>query len=1071
MADVNLYLEELLRVTSPESEAPDTVIHQDEEFGYLYSDSIAHLGVAHDEDPPGRGSGRYPFGEGNRPNQHQWDIRTRYQKLKATNPDASEAQLAAMMGCYQTDEKGNYILNEDGTKKGSTRLLRAQMQIANNTVKEDKFKEASWYKSHINPSTGKEYTNSEIGRIMGMNESSVRSLLETGSKGNQNRTTNVANRLKEAVAEKGYIDVGAGVELNLGISQDGLNTSIEMLKQEGYSIKVLHVDQVSASNGQQTTFRVLCPPGKNGNELYSDLTLIKTVDDPNGISEAATKVGLGPAPKVALSRIEIKYDEDGGTARDGMIQIRAVRDENGNLVPACKDLSLGNAKYAQVRIAVEGGRYIKGMAVYSEDITSDILVNSNKSKSKGVDGALKEMKEGTTNPFGAAVIQTEYKDDQGNPVRSAINIVGSGESDAHREGAWGDWSKNLPAQFLAKQNYPLVKQQLTNQVKIMEDSLNDIKKINNPVVKRKMLIDFGDQADAAAVDLKAAPIGGQKTHVLLPVTSLKDNEIYAPNFPNGTTVALVRFPHAGPFEIPVCKVNNNNKEAKSFMKNATDAVGINQSVAQKLSGADFDGDTAIVIPMTRKNSQGEFETVTAIKATASLEKLKGFDPTAEYGLDNPRFSSMYTVDSQGKKHPTYKYFKTEADKGREMGVVSNLITDMYAKGCESTEELADAVRYSMVVIDAKKHELNYKQAEKDYHIKELKQKYQRNIDPNTGKETHGVSSLLSRSKSPRNVDSRALWSGDREGDIDPVTGEKIYREPSRKAYKQTGSWQKVEAPKGYTYIDSQGKERKSKWLRDSNGKEVLATQGGKIVQGKDGTYTYDPGKTREDRKNVWVSTGYTRRQQEVPYMEKVKDATELLSDHPNKIEQEYAKYANHMKALGNQARLEALSVGHITVNSEAKKKYSKEVKELNEALVEAKKNAPKERQAQLIATSRINAELDEHPEYESDDKRKLKGRALNDARNEVGARKSRVKFTKDQWEAINAGAVSESTLTALLKNADKDSYMSLALPKTERISASKKSTVRALYNSGWTQEQIADFLDLSTSSISSIVNS
>lgn len=1043
------YLDELLKVTS--------------------EDSIAHYGKAHDENPPGRGSGRYPYGAGNRTNQHQWDIYTRYQKLKALNPGISEAKLASLMGYYQTDEKGNIITDENGDPKGSTSALRAAKQRATNTVKSDQFKEASWYKERTDPDTGKPYSNTKIAKLMELpNESSVRSILATGENGKQNKTTEVAEKLKKASEEKGYIDIGKGTELNLGISTDGLKTSVAMLEDEGYTVKTFSVKQVSATNGQETIFKVLCPPGKDGSELKSNLTLVKTVDDPDGISSVAVRKGVAESPKVDLSRIQIKYAEDGGTDRDGMIQIRAVKDANGNLVAASPDLSLGNAKYAQVRIAVQGDRYIKGMAVYDENLPkgTDILVNSNKSRSKGVDGALKAMKVGESNPFGASVVQTEYTDPKtGKKKVSAINIVGSGEGDMHKEGAWGNWSKNLPAQFLAKQSLPLVKQQLKLQSQKTEDDLNDIRKINNPVVKRKMLIDFADQTDAAAVDLKAAPIGGQKTHVLLPVKSLKDNEIYAPNFDNGTTVALVRFPHAGPFEIPVLKVNNNNKEAKSFMKNAKDAVGINQTVAQKLSGADFDGDTAIVIPMTRKNSEGGFDKVTNIKSAGSLPGLAGFDPTAEYGVDNPRFSKM--VNSKGE--PTYKYFKTEKDKGREMGVVSNLITDMYAKGCDDPAELADAVRYSMVVIDAKKHKLNYKAAEQDYHIKDLKKKYQDNgIDPKTGKEKYGVSSLLSRSKSPVKVDSRAIWSGYRSGEIDPETGAKIYSAPKRNANKQEGYWERVTAPKGYTWTDSNGKVHKgATYMKDpATGKDLIATTDGKVVKNKDGSYSYDRG----SGKDKWVQTGWTRRQQDSTRMAEATDARTLLSAHPSEIEQAYATYANHMKALANQARKESLSVPSQKYDPSAKKQYAKEVKELDEALIKAKKNAPRERQAQLLATSRINAILDEHPEYEADDRRKVRGQELNIARSQTGAKKDRITFTEKQWEAINAGAVSESKLQQLLSNADKDSYMSLALPKKDRISDSKKTTAKSLASAGWTQEQIAEFLDISTSSVSNILS-
>lgn len=255
-------------------------------------------------------------------------------------------------------------------------------------------------------------------------------------------------------------------------------------------------------------------------------------------------------------------------------------------------------------------------------------------------------------------------------------------------------------------------------------------------------------------------------------------------------------------------------------------------------------------------------------------------------------------------------------------------------------------------------------------------------------------------------------------------------------------------------------------MKDANGKDLIASTTGKIVQNVDGSYSYDRGQGRDK----WVQTGTARRQQDSSRMAEAKDARELLSNNPSEIEQAYAVYANHMKALANEARKESLSVQPIKYSPEAKRTYSKEVKELDEALVKAKKNAPRERQAQLLATSIINAELDKHPEYESDDRRKLRGQALNDARAKTGAKKNRIEFTERQWQAINSGAISDSKLKQLLDNADKDSYMQLALPKKNAISDSKRNTAQSLYNAGWTQEQIADFLGISQSSVSGIVS-
>ena len=41
---------------------------------------IFHSGVAHDENPPGRGSGRYPYGSGKNPGQHRRDFVSEYEK-------------------------------------------------------------------------------------------------------------------------------------------------------------------------------------------------------------------------------------------------------------------------------------------------------------------------------------------------------------------------------------------------------------------------------------------------------------------------------------------------------------------------------------------------------------------------------------------------------------------------------------------------------------------------------------------------------------------------------------------------------------------------------------------------------------------------------------------------------------------------------------------------------------------------------------------------------------------------------------------------------------------------------
>lgn len=1045
---------------------------------------LAHIGVAHDNNPPGPGSGRYPWGSGQRKHQHDWDIKSRIDKYEQSGMTPKE--IATAMGY------------------SSTTQLKAVKQMASNAVKMDEFDEINYYMNSTNPATGKTYTPTEIGKILGINESSVRTKYKTGLTGNANKVTETANALKEAVKEKGMVDVGRGAELSFGdagISPDRLNTALEMLKQEGYVVANIKQKQV-ANPQQETTIRVLAAPGTTQKDIYDNRMNIRTLEDHGGTDNAAILYGHMDPKFIPLKDVAINYAETGGKERDGLIEIKAEKGPDGKLHAVNPDLDLGAARYAQVRIAVDGGKecitddnpnglkYIKGMAVLSTEVPDgeDILVNSNKSIKDGPKKALKDLKMTDTNPFGSTVVQIQRTDKDGKPlyskdgkpVYSAINFVGTGMDDAHKEGSWGHWSKNLPSQFLAKQSLGLVTQQLRLKAKQSEDELADIEKLNNPVVKRKILQDFSDQCDSDAVALKAAPIGGQGIKVLLPIKSLGDDECYCPSLENGTTVALVRFPHAGPFEIPICKVNNTNAEGKIFAGDGRDMVGINSHVAGKLSGADFDGDTAIVIPMTRKNAQGEFERTVSIKSAPSLPGLDNFDPTEQYSTANPKFKDM--VDKKGK--PTY-HIMTEQEKGIEMGVISNLITDMYAKGCENENELSRAVRYSMVVIDAKKHKLNYQQAYEDYKIQDLKEEYQGHLN-SKGKISYGASSILSRSKSETNVKARQQGY-----DIDPETGGKIFRvytnnisekglhidpetggkifgvyKPSQ-TQKANRERVKVAAPEGYKQLGSDGKYHPYKYLKDKNGEDIYATTTGKLIQNSDGTYRYDRG----NGEDIWATTGFKERTQKSTKMYETDDARTLLSDNPNEIEKAYADYANHMKALGNKARKESLEVPKLETSKEAKEKYATEVASLKEKIQDARRNAPRERQAQLLATSIVNAAYEDHPDWDKDDRKKARGQAIKAARAATGAQQHMVTFTEKEWEAINNGAVSEHFLSQLLEKADKDNYMQLAMPKQNRISDAKRDRIEALYNAGWSYAEIAKAVGgVSTSSVANIVN-
>ena len=676
---------------------------------------IAHYGTP-------RHSGRYPWGSGEHPYQRNANFLKENKRLK--DEGLSEKERAEYFGFT------------------STATLRNRVSVAKSDNRAADIQRAQAL-------SDKGYTNTKIGEIMGINESSVRELLKPTSEYRANLTRKKAEELKALVDEKGPIDVGAGAELSLGISKTKVDTALSLLKEEGYNVWPVKVEQLGTGN--MTTIKTLVPPGMSYNDLYNDRFNISSIEDyiidENGEHHPSRSNEI---KSINSDRVKVLYGDEGGKDKDGVIELRRGVD----------DISLGNAKYAQVRIAVDGTHYLKGMAMYSDDIPEgyDIIFNTNKKSGTPKMDVFKEMKSDPDNRFGATIkdedelrlVQKYYIDKDGNRQLSALNVV-------NEEGNWDTWSKTLSSQFLSKQELPLAKKQLNLAYSEKFDEFNEIKSLTNPSVKKKLMESFADDCDASAEHLKAAALPRQSNKVILPITSLKENEIYAPGYRNGEQVVLVRHPHAGPFEIPELTVNNKNKQANSVMHNATDAVGINSKVAERLSGADFDGDTVLVIPT--KNVK--------IKTAAPLEGLKGFDPKEKYALP----------DSAPK-------MKNET-KQLEMGKVSNLITDMTLNNARP-DEIARAVRHSMVVIDAEKHHLDYKQSAKDNNIDGLKKKYQVKIDDDGNVKYGGASTLISRAKSEKRVDERI------EGyKPDPETGEKTYRYTGR------------------TYIDKNGKTVKA----------------------------------------------------------------------------------------------------------------------------------------------------------------------------------------------------------------------------------------------------------------------
>lgn len=900
----------------------------------IQEDILMHYGVK-------RRSGRYPWGSGENPFQHGGDFLSRVEELQAQGKSEKE------------------IANE---LKMSTTDLRMQVRVAKHERRMILADRAKSLREE-----GK--TLDEITKIMGYNnDSSIRALLNENTASNKNKARQTAERLKLELETKGALDVGTGAERELGVSSGVLQEALFILETEGYNRFGVGVPQVNNPKNRTIT-PIISNPDIDQRQVYQDLSLVKSVGDYHTTDGGESWDKREYPASISSDRVKVCYGDEGGLAKDGVIEIRR----------GVKDLNLGDSHYAQVRIMVDGTHYLKGMAMYSDDLPpgTDIVFNTNKRSGTPKMDVFKKIQDDPDNPFGAFIKangQSYYPDPNGKYVdpitgeRKSLSAINK----LKEEGDWDKMSKNLSSQFLSKQPIKLIQTQLDLTYADAEDEFSEICSLTNPTVKKKLLMDFADECDSAVVHLKAASLPRQSTQVILPLTAMKETEIYAPNYRDGEKVALVRYPHGGTFEIPVLTVNNKNKSAISILGPHTrDAVGINAKVAERLSGADFDGDQVVVIPTGGRVN---------IKSTPALAGLKDFDAKVDYSTEGKTGIRLLSKEA------------TQI----EMGKISNLITDMTLKGAPESD-IVKAVKHSMVVIDAAKHKLDYKRSKQENDIATLCKKWQGYTDEN-GKEHGGASTLLSRRKQDVEVPERQG-----SGRIDRQTGEIVYKESGR------------------TYLDAKGRE-------------VKATTKIKLLNATDDVRKLSSGTVVEDA---------------------------------------YADYANRMKALANKARLEYVDTPTLARSASAAKTYQPEVDRLTSALRAAQLNAPREREAQRIANARAKAKIEDNNVTDNDEISKIRRAAISDARIETGAngKQTRIVISDGEWEAIQAGAISDTTLKEILRYADPDIVRERATPRTRNeVSDARKNRIRAMANSGHTNAEIADALNLSPSAVSRVLN-
>lgn len=893
-----------------------------------------------------RHSGRYPWGSGKTPYQHSGDFLSRVNELKKNGLSEKNILEAINNGMPDEYKMGLTEFRIALQKAGHDRKALEYDQIR--ALKDDGL---GW---------------KAIGDKLGMSESSVRSKYNNGIGEKASQAEKIAETLKKEVDKKGMIDISEGANQVLGVSESKLDEAAYILEAE-YGYKRYGVGIRQPTNvRQQTNITVLAKPEYDQKYAYQHQEQIDSLGDYHSDDGGDTFTKLQRPASLDSSRVAIRYGDEGGLDKDGVMEIRRG-------VP---DLDLGKSHYAQVRILVDGDHYLKGMAVYSDDLPDgvDIMFNTNKPSGTPKMKVLKEAKADPDNPFGAAIKangQSTYIGADGKEHLSPINKL-------KEEGDWDTMSRNVSSQFLSKQPKKLIENQLKLTVADYQAQYDEIMQYDNPTVKKKLLNDFADTCEGTSMTLKASAFPGQSTKVILPINKIKETEAYCPTYENGTQLALIRYPHAGTFEIPIVTVNNKNLHGKRNLGQIQDAIGINAKVAERLSGADFDGDTVMAIPMSDK---------VKIKSTRPLDDLKDFDPKTAYAVP--------------EGNPNHVRLMKKEEKQKEMGIISNLITDMTLRGADE-KELARAVKHSMVVIDAEKHKLDYKRSERENGIQELKQKWQIRVDEEGNEKYGGASTLLSRRKQTVRVPER-------RGSVrvDKETGEYIYKESGR------------------TFTDPK------------TGKERLA----------------------EDT---------------VSLISETKDARTLSSGTIQ--ENLYADFSNKLKAMANQARKEAVNMKGIQRDPQAAKTYATEVASLKEKYNNMIANKPKERKAMLIANANIKAKIQEqglNPAIDKKEIKKISSVEMQRARDSVGAsgHKSKVTFTDKEWEAVQAGAISDNMLTKFLNSSDSDEIIKRAMPKTTSVmSSAKMSKAKAMLRSGYTYKEIAQACGVPESTVYSALN-
>lgn len=176
------------------------------------SEYLTHYGTK-------RHSGRYPYGSGDNPYQHEaWGVfLSRLDELRDSGwtdtPENIKKEFGEEMTVAQFRKERYWA-----TYKNRCYLVQTAERLKSKGCEEN-----GW----------QPMTNKEIADKMGLpGESSVRSLLDTKKKDRMMETQVTADELKKIVDSKNMVDVGSGSAQMLGINENKFKNALYLLEKE-----------------------------------------------------------------------------------------------------------------------------------------------------------------------------------------------------------------------------------------------------------------------------------------------------------------------------------------------------------------------------------------------------------------------------------------------------------------------------------------------------------------------------------------------------------------------------------------------------------------------------------------------------------------------------------------------------------------------------------------------------------------------------------------------------------------------------------------------------------------------